>query len=131
MRSESREETKPLVEYSSCLELKREYAEDLRGLAEKISDEGEEDFLYRVFKALADRTRIRMLKLLDGRELSVCEIMIALQLTQPTTSHHLGILESAKLVKKRKKGKWSFYSLASSKLIGLIEELSASLRLNQ
>lgn len=128
MRLESGGRIKPLVEYSSCLELKREYAEDLRGLAERVLDKGEEDFLYRVFKALADKTRIRMLKLLDGRELSVCEIMIALRLTQPTTSHHLGILESAKLVKKRKKGRWSFYSLADPRVIDLIDRLSASLR---
>ncbi len=128
MKIEDGEEMRSLVEYSSCLELKREYAEDLRDLAEKVSDEGIEDFLYRVFKALADKTRIRMLKLLKGRELSVCEIMIALQLTQPTTSHHLGILEGAKLVKKRKEGKWSFYSLTSPRVVDLIEELSASLK---
>jgi len=38
-------------------------------------------------------------------------------MTQPTTSHHLKILEEADLVKSRKEGKWVFYSLANPKLI--------------
>jgi ArsR family transcriptional regulator len=41
----------------------------------------------------------------------VCEVMVALDLTQPTASHHLRILENIGLVKDRKDGKWVFYSL--------------------
>jgi ArsR family transcriptional regulator len=65
-----------------------------------------------MFKALADETRLKVLRLLARRELCVCEVMAALDLTQPTASHHLGILENAGLVKGRKDGKWVFYSLA-------------------
>jgi DNA-binding transcriptional ArsR family regulator len=67
----------------------------------------------KLFKALADETRLRVVKLLELREMCVCEIMIALGLTQPTASHHLGILEEAGLVKRRKEGKWVFYSLVN------------------
>lgn len=65
----------------------------------------------RLFKALADETRLRILSLLNMREMCVCEIMVALDLTQPTASHHLGILENAGLIKDRKEGKWVFYSI--------------------
>lgn len=63
------------------------------------------------FKALADVTRLRILGLLSIREMCVCEIMVALDLTQPTASHHLRILENVGLIKDRKKGKWVFYAL--------------------
>jgi len=69
------------------------------------------------FKALSDSMRLRMLKLLETREMCVCEVMFALELTQPTASYHLGILERVGLVKGRKRGKWVFYSIANQKLI--------------
>jgi DNA-binding transcriptional ArsR family regulator len=72
----------------------------------------------RVFKALADATRLRILGLLMAREMCVCEVMAALSLTQPTASHHLRILENVGLVKDRKEGKWVFYSIVD---LGLIE----------
>ena len=65
-----------------------------------------------MFKALADETRLKILRLLAKREMCVCEVMAALDLTQPTASHHLRILEHTGLVKDRKDGKWVFYSLA-------------------
>lgn len=67
------------------------------------------------FKALADPTRLRMLGLLVVREMCVCEVMAALDLTQPTASHHLRILENIGLVVDRKEGKWVFYSLKDPK----------------
>jgi len=87
------------------------YAVELRELADKVADADEAERHCRVFKALADTTRLRILKLLDVREMCVCEVMIALDLTQPTASHHLKILENAGLVKSRKEGKWVYYSL--------------------
>jgi ArsR family transcriptional regulator len=50
--------------------------------------------------------------------------MIALDLTQPTASHHLGILENAGLVKGRKEGKWVYYSITDQKLIKNMEKLN-------
>jgi len=49
--------------------------------------------------------------------------MVALDLTQPTASHHLGILENAGLVKDRKEGKWVFYNIADPKLIENMHKL--------
>jgi ArsR family transcriptional regulator len=93
------------------------YANELRELADEVADAEEAGKQSKFFKALADATRLRILKLLEVREMCVCEIMIALGLTQPTTSHHLGILENVGLVRSRKEGKWVYYKIADPKLI--------------
>ena len=72
--------------------------------------------LKEVFSGLADETRLRILKLLAREELCACEVMAALGLTQPTASHHLGILERSGLVAARREGKWIFYRLADPKV---------------
>ena len=69
-----------------------------------------------VFFGLADSTRLRILKLLAKEELCACEVMAALDLTQPTASHHLGILERSRLVLSRREGKWVFYRLSGPKV---------------
>ncbi len=75
-----------------------------------------EDF----FAALGDATRLRMLKLIADEELCSCEVMAALELTQPTTSHHLGILERGGLLSSRRNGKWVFYKIANPKVKNLV-----------
>ena len=72
------------------------------------------------FAALGDDTRLKMLKLIADEELCSCEVMAALELTQPTTSHHLGILERAGLVTSKRNGKWVFYKIANSRVQSLI-----------
>ncbi len=94
-----------------------QYSEELKQLAEKVADRRSIEDRSKFFKALADETRLRILKLLEVREMCVCEVMVALNLTQPTASHHLGLLEGAGLVRDRKEGKWVFYSIADPKLI--------------
>jgi len=101
-----------------------EYSGSLQRIADQIADVETADKESRLFKALADETRLRILKLLEVREMCVCEVMVALGLTQPTASHHLGILENAGLVKDRKEGKWVFYSIANSKLIENIHKIN-------
>lgn len=98
------------------------YAVELKQIADNVAEVETSERQSRFFKALADATRLRVIKLLEVREMCVCEIMIALGLTQPTASHHLGILENAELVKSRKEGKWVFYALANPKLIKIMHE---------
>jgi ArsR family transcriptional regulator len=93
------------------------HAKDLKDLADKVAKIGSVEKQSRVFKALADATRLRILNLLRSREMCVCEIMIALDLTQPTASHHLRILEGAELVEDLRKGKWVFYKIANPRLV--------------
>jgi ArsR family transcriptional regulator len=99
------------------------YASELKQLANEVADVGEAERRSKILKALADVTRLRILKFIMVREMCVCEIMIALGLTQPTTSHHLGILKNVGLIKSQKKGKWAYYSIANQKLAKLIEKL--------
>ncbi len=97
-----------------------EYATDLRQLVHEITDENTVKTQSRLFKALADTTRLKILMLLNIREMCVCEIMVALDLTQPTASHHLGILEAVGLIKDRREGKWVFYSLKDKRVVNLM-----------
>jgi len=93
------------------------HARDLKDLADEVARADSVEKQTRLFKALADETRLRILNLLRSREMCVCEIMIALGLTQPTASHHLKILEGAELVKDVRKGKWVFYKIANPRLV--------------
>ncbi len=63
-------------------------------------------------KAISDETRVRILKLLEERELCVCQLMEILGMGQSTVSKHLGILRNAGLVDARKDGTWTFYRVA-------------------
>ncbi len=66
----------------------------------------------RFFKVLADEARLKMLWLLfNHRELCVCDIMEALEITQSKASRHLITLRHAGLVTDRKDGLWSYYAL--------------------
>lgn len=67
----------------------------------------------RVMKALSDPNRIKIIKMLEKKELCVCELTAALGLAQPTVSKHLKQLEDAELVESRKDGPWVNYSLAT------------------
>ena len=65
-----------------------------------------------VAKAVADPSRVRILKLLEGGELCVCQITAVLDLTAGTVSKHLAALKTAGLVQQRRDGKWAYYRLA-------------------
>lgn len=67
----------------------------------------------RVFAALADRTRLRLLNLMAENELCVCYFVEVLRLPQPTISRHLARLRRAGLVEARREGKWMHYRFAS------------------
>lgn len=67
-----------------------------------------------VMKALSDPGRVKVLKMLEGRELCACEIIRLLGLAQPTVSRHLKVLVDAGLVTGRKVGAWVHYRLADA-----------------
>jgi DNA-binding transcriptional ArsR family regulator len=119
------ERLKRLVESGICsCETASEYADELKDQADKMISPESSEAKSRVFKALADPIRLRILGLLSFREMCVCEVMVALDLTQPTASHHLRILENVGLVKDRKEGKWVFYSIANPKLFEGMRKLN-------
>ena len=69
------------------------------------------DYL-RVMKAAADGTRVKILKMLQQRNLCVCEMQSVLGISQPSVSRHLRLLEDADLVRSEKDGMWTNFRLA-------------------
>jgi len=67
----------------------------------------------RLFKALGDETRLRIVALLSHGELCVCHLEKALSISQPNASRHLAILRSAGVVEHRRNGNWVYYRLAA------------------
>jgi DNA-binding transcriptional ArsR family regulator len=118
LTSKTSKRLKRLAESRICsAENASKYADELKELADKNLNVESAEKKSKVFKALADEIRLRILSLLGTREMCVCEVMVALDLTQPTASHHLRILENVGLVKDRKEGRWVFYSLSDPSLI--------------
>lgn len=65
----------------------------------------------KLFKALGDENRLRILSMLQSEERCACVLLEYIHLSQPTLSHHMKILCEAGLVTGRKEGKWVYYSL--------------------
>ena len=78
-----------------------------------------------VFKALADRHRVKIVNLLatSPEPVCVCEFTEPLGLSQPTVSHHLKKLVQAGLLKRERRGTWAYYSLRRDALAGLAAAL--------
>jgi DNA-binding transcriptional ArsR family regulator len=99
------------------------YASDLKLLAAAVGEDTSFRAKERFFKALGDATRLKIVKMLGRKEMCVCEVMTALDISQPTASHHLGILEREGIVEKRREGKWAIYNLSTNKTIELIKTI--------
>jgi ArsR family transcriptional regulator len=84
--------------------------------------------LTKLFKALSDETKIRILKVLMERECCVCEVMQALDISQSRASRNLGILADAGFVKSRRDGPWIVYSVDEQMVNGYAAPLIGMLR---
>ncbi len=80
-----------------------------------------------IFKALAERNRVRVVAALTSRPACVCELAQALSLNQPNLSRHLRVLEAAGLVKSRRVGRWTDYMLNRNRETGPFIQLVKSL----
>ena len=89
----------------------------------------EQEGLLRAFKALADPTRLEILRLVGAQSgpTCVCDIVDHFDLSQPTISHHLKVLREAGLLMMSRFGIWSFYALepGGSARLGAAAELLA------
>ena len=86
--------------------------------------------LVKVFGALSDETRIRILKVLLKRDCCVCEVMQALDISQSRASRNLSILENAGFVSSRREGLWVVYSVknqSNNSVPSLLQVLSTYL----
>jgi ArsR family transcriptional regulator len=78
------------------------------------------------FKALADPNRVAILSMLSAeQEVCVCVLTDALDLSQPTISHHLRVLREAGLVEANRRGTWAFYRLVPEALEALRSALAS------
>ena len=82
----------------------------------------------KVFKALGDKNRVRIVKMLEGKPMCVCEITAVLKLAPSTVSKHLSLLHEAELIEDKKDGKWVNYSLPKESQIPFVSEILKILR---
>ena len=83
--------------------------------------------LDRFFAALSDRTRLRLLNLMDGQEVCVCYFVEILGQSQPKISRHLAYLRRAGIVSARREGKWMHYGLMPPPHAGAAQILGQTL----
>jgi ArsR family transcriptional regulator len=84
--------------------------------------------LDRLFRALADPIRLRLVSLIAGREICVCFLVEILGMSQPKISRHLAYLRRAGLVASRSEGKWVHYRLVEPADAAAAEILRATVR---
>src|SRR6266705_5597319 len=82
----------------------------------------------RFFRVLGDPTRLHILELLDGRDLTVSELVTAVGQPQPRVSTHLACLRHCGFVNTERRGKEIVYSLALSGLDGVVDRASEAMR---
>jgi ArsR family transcriptional regulator len=73
----------------------------------------------RLFRALGDETRLRLLEQLRGGEQCVCDLTDELEASQPRLSFHLKTLKDAGLVTDRREGRWVYYAINPEALVTL------------
>ena len=100
-----------------------EYAHRLRKLLEGVIEHEKAEKAARVFSAVSDPVRIKILKLLEKESMCVCELMEALNMRQPLISYHLKFLREVGLIRAIKKGKWVFYKIADKKVLRMIDKI--------
>ena len=80
-----------------------------------------------LLKALADPTRLKLLKLILQEELCVCELQEVLQISQPAVSQHIAKLKTAGIIMERRAGMWTFYQGDSQRLKAALGAFTAFL----
>jgi len=85
----------------------------------------EEELLYdlaELFKVFGDSTRVKILSALFESEMCVCDLSVALSMTQSAISHQLRVLKQANLVKFRREGKVVYYSLSDNHIKSIFDQ---------
>ena len=67
----------------------------------------------KVFKAFCDENRLMILEILQSGEKCACHLLKKINISQSTLSHHMKILCESGVVKNRKEGKWTYYSISN------------------
>jgi ArsR family transcriptional regulator len=92
-----------------------------------VLDDATAQQLARVFKALGDPTRVRLLSLIaaaDGGQACICDLTGPVGLSQPTVSHHMKLLTDAGLISRQQRGKWAYYQVIDEALTAVARALT-------
>jgi ArsR family transcriptional regulator len=84
-----------------------------------VIDEATAERLARVFKALGDPTRVRLVSLIaaaEGGQACICDLTEPVGLSQPTVSHHMKLLTDAGLISREQRGKWAYFRVVDEAL---------------
>jgi len=84
--------------------------------------------LLSVLKAVADKNRVRIIKMLEQKPMCCCEMAAVLGITQPSVSKHLSILKNAGLITDERNGQWIDYSLSKENINEYAPVIQAHLR---
>jgi ArsR family transcriptional regulator len=90
-------------------------------LEEPIST-SEAEVAARVFKALSDPARVRLLSIVASsadQEACVCDLLPGMDLSQPTVSHHLKVLHEAGILDRERRGSWVYYRIRPEALTAI------------
>ena len=93
----------------------------------EFSSEPQAVALARVFKALADPVRLRLLSMIagaEGGEACVCELTAGFDVSGPTISHHLKVLREAGLIEGDRRGTWIYYRAVPAALAAASDALA-------
>lgn len=116
------EEMKMHANQCECCDTTEVHEDLLKIVNETMPEETKLYDLAELFKVFGDSTRIRILFVLFEAEVCVCDLAMALNMTQSAISHQLKILRQSKLVKSRRVGKSIFYSLADEHVRTIIAQ---------
>jgi ArsR family transcriptional regulator len=93
-----------------------------------VISEDDAQIAARVFKALGDPARVRLLSMISAASdegACVCDLIAPLGLAQPTVSHHLKVLLDAGLLERERRGSWAFYRLRRDAVAAIASALGA------
>ena len=93
-----------------------------------VLDDDQAEALARMFKALGDPNRVKLLSIIaaaDGQEACICDLTEPVGLSQPTVSHHMKLLVEAGLVAREQRGRWAYFSIIAGALDSLAGTLTS------
>lgn len=101
-----------------CIAIDENVVNDIK---EKMISNDEISNLSNLFKVLGDPTRAKIVMALDKREVCVCDLSVALNMTKSAVSHQLAVLKANNIVKARREGKHIYYSFDDEHITTIIE----------
>lgn len=85
-----------------------------------------------VFKILGDKTRLKILLLIDKEDTCVCDLVSTFGMSQPAISQHLRKMRDSELIKENKRGQWNYYQTnKSDSMYFLIKEILSKISFSE